>query len=103
MPHLSAEAQRVVPREEIRLGEIQFDTAIEARVSRHHASRPRATEEVHVAPVDFRARPFFAAVPEREIHSPVPALRDRDAGGDRFGLFVADLQRLDVGEIEEFQ
>ena len=83
--------------------------AVEERIAREHAGRPRAAEEVHVAPVDFAAGLLLAAVTDAEVDFAVLALGDDHARGNavRLGALHRGVtgagHRLDVDEVEELE
>ena len=72
----------VTGTEKIRLLEIEANAFVERGISRQHARRPRAAEEVHVPPVDLHARLLLGPVADAEIHLLVFAFGHRDPRGN---------------------
>ena len=100
MPRLSAECQPVSGSRERGLLEVRADASIQRRVTPGDLHRPRAAEEVHVTPVDRRARFLFAAVADAEVHLAVFAFGKRDFRRHELGLLPFGDFRFDVRELK---
>ncbi len=100
VPRLRAHSHRVAGSKKVRLLEVEAHAAVERRVAREGAERPRAAQEVDVAPVHLGPGPLLGAVADAVVDLPVLVFRHRHPRRDLHRLaFAAD--RFDVGEREQ--
>ena len=92
--------ERCVRVEEIRLREIELQSAVERRPSRVRARFARAAQEVEAVIFGVDARLFFRAVADTEVHTLVRALGDGDPRRHDVGLLL-DVHGLHVDELKE--
>ena len=99
-PMLPFRPQREVGREQIRLGEIKADAAIERRPAGMRAGGASATEKIDVVVLAVDARFLFRAIAGAEVQPPMLALRDGHARAHFGSSFRA--QDFDVDELKQF-
>ncbi len=92
--------QREVGREQIRLGEIKADAAIERRPAGMCAGGASAAEKIDVVILAVDARFFFRAIADAEVHPLMLALRHGHARA-HLGILPFGVQHFDVDELKQ--